>query len=74
LFGLGLNKPRSRFGSFLDRKGISQLEFAERSGLSRNTVSKLCNYDDEGVYEETLLKAVSALRKMGFNVSISDFW
>jgi transcriptional regulator with XRE-family HTH domain len=70
----GLGKPRTKFGKFLDRCGIDQLAFAEKSGLGRNTVSRLCNNEEHGVYESTQIKAISTLRRMGYDVRMEDFW
>lgn len=74
MFGLGLGKPRTDFGYWCDENGISQLEIAEITGLSRNTISRLCNDAYYEPHENTLIKLVSGLRKHGYRISIGDFW
>jgi hypothetical protein len=66
-------KPRTPFGYFLDKNGIKQDYFMERSGLNRETVSRLCNSKD-AFHVETKRKAVGTLRRMGFDVEFADFW
>ena len=39
----GLGKKRTKFGRFLDRNGIAQIELERTSKLSTGTISKLCN-------------------------------
>jgi putative transcriptional regulator len=73
MFGLGKN--RTRLGKFIDKHKISQGELAKGSGKSRNTISDLCDGNENvQANEETQFKIVGALRRMGHNVSVSDFW
>lgn len=72
MFQNNLGKTRNKLGIIIDRYGVSQGELARVSGVSRNTISKLCNQEHSGAYEDTYIKIVSALRKMGHNVTISD--
>ncbi|MGE0992074.1 transcriptional regulator, partial [Bacillus sp. GMa5/2] len=39
MFGLG--KKRSKFGKWLDRQGIKQIELEKKSKLSTGTISRL---------------------------------
>lgn len=39
----GLGKPRSKFGEYIDSKGISQQELSDKTGVNRNTISQLAN-------------------------------
>ena len=41
MFGLG--KKRSRFGKYLDQHSITQQEMAKESGVSKSTISRLCD-------------------------------
>jgi putative transcriptional regulator len=74
-YGLGLGKSRTKLGRFIDKKKVTQGDLATASGKSRNTISDLCDgskgIDPNG---ETQYKIVGALRRMGHDVSISDFW
>lgn len=73
MFGLG--KPRSRFGRFLDSHGISQQEVADKSGVSRGTISRLCQGDKFEPKIKNAMKIVKALRKLtGKEIDYDDFW
>jgi transcriptional regulator with XRE-family HTH domain len=66
MFGVG--KPRSKFGKWLDREGISQVELEEKAKLSRGTVSRLCNDEEYEPKHETVAKVRKALAKLGKNI------
>lgn len=66
LFGLGKN--RTKFGRWLDRSGITQSEIEESSGLSRRTISRLCNDKDYVPKFETVTKIKKALKELGESV------
>ena len=66
MFGLG--KKRSKFGRWLDRKGITQLEIEKLSGLSRGTVSRICNDKDYMPKHETIGRIKKALATLGESV------
>ena len=71
---LGLGKKRSRFGKYLDKKSITQQEIAKESGVSKSTISRLC--DPKG-YEPSLKNAkkiIKFLKKHDSIVDYSDFW
>jgi predicted transcriptional regulator len=73
MFGLG--KPRTDLGKYLDRYDISQGELATISGISRDGISRLCDgTKDIEPNEGTCVKIVGALRRMGYDVEMSDFW
>lgn len=63
MFGLG--KDRSRFGRKLDKKGINQVELEKESGLSRATISKLCNDDTYSMKRSSEVKVRKALKSLG---------
>ena len=64
----GLGKSRSKFGKFIDKRGITQIEIEKASGLSRGTVSRICNDDDYVPKYSTIAKIQKALKKLGENV------
>ncbi|MEH6943667.1 helix-turn-helix domain-containing protein [Bacillus sp. JJ722] len=66
LFGLG--KKRTKFGRWIDRKEISQFEVEQLSGLSRRTISRLCNDCDYVPKYETVSKIKKALKEIGESV------
>lgn len=72
MFGLG--KKRSKFGKFLDRNSITQIEIAKESGVNRNTISRLASSDEHLCSMKNARKIVKTLRKAGFEVDYEDFW
>lgn len=73
MFGLG--KPRSSFGRYVDKHGISHGELVRKSKVSKDTVTKACN-DDDAILRDISKKAlVSAVNKItGKEKSVDDFW
>jgi hypothetical protein len=74
MFGLG--KKRSKLGRFLDANGLNQEWLVKESKLSRDAVSRLCSgeQDPEKLHVKTKSKAISALRKNGYDVRSDHFW
>lgn len=74
MFGLG--KSRSRLGVFLDKNKLKQEWLVKESGLSRDAVTRLCDgeRDAEKLQVKSKSKAISALRKNGYDVRSDDFW
>ncbi|MGM0882581.1 MAG: transcriptional regulator [Bacillota bacterium] len=73
MFGLG--KPRSRFGKYVDRNGISHGELVEKSGVSKDTVTKACSSDDADLREISKKALVKGLNTItGEKKSTTDFW
>lgn len=68
MFGFGLGKKRTKFGRWLDRQGITQLEIEKRAKLGRATVSRLCNDFDYVPKFETVAKVKKALKQLGHDV------
>ncbi|MEH7237296.1 helix-turn-helix domain-containing protein [Bacillus sp. JJ1562] len=66
MFGLGKN--RTKFGRWLDRQGISQIELEEESKLSRRTISRLCNDEEYRPKFSTVTKIRRALKRFGKDV------
>jgi len=76
MFGIfGLGKKRSKVGKLLDKYGYSQEERSEGSGVSRNTVSKLCN-DPEYVPSARIMKRIIKFirREIDPNATVDDFF
>jgi transcriptional regulator with XRE-family HTH domain len=72
MFGLG--KTRSKFGKWLDRRGIQQNEVAIKSGLGRTTISNMANDKEYKPKFSTFAKLQKGLKKMGYNIEYHDFW
>jgi len=72
MFGLG--KTRSKFGKWLDKKGIKQNEIVNNSEIGRSTISNMCSDPDHSPRYETWVKVERALKKLGYDVKREDFW
>lgn len=70
----GLGKRRSRFGKYLDQNSIVQQEIAEESGVSKSTISRLCDPEEYEPSIKIAKKIIKALRKYDSNVDYTDFW
>lgn len=72
---MGLGKPRSSYGAFLDRHKIKQEKIAELTGLNRDTISDICNNQSYKPRKSTAnLLLIAAKRLTGKDYKISDFW
>ncbi|MEB4895224.1 transcriptional regulator [Bacillus thuringiensis] len=70
----GLGKKRTKFGRFLDRNGIAQIELERTSKLSTGTISKLCNDKRYKPKFSTITQIIKGLKKLGKHVDENDFW
>jgi transcriptional regulator with XRE-family HTH domain len=70
----GLGKSRTKFGRWLDKEKVTQIEIEEKTGLSRGTVSRLCNDKDYIPKISTWIKIQRALKSFGYNVNRDDFF
>jgi transcriptional regulator with XRE-family HTH domain len=70
----GLNKPRTKFGHWIDFNGLSQREIEKMTRISRNTLSRICNNPHLNPQYNTKYWIISTLRKRGYDVWLSDFW
>ena len=48
--------PKNRLKAFREEKGMSQAELAEKTGLSRTTISKIENNEEVNVNTQTIAK------------------
>jgi transcriptional regulator with XRE-family HTH domain len=74
MFGFGLGKRRSKLGKWLDRNGYTQEDLVSESGVSRNTISKVCSDPDYIPSGRVIKKILKAIRKVDPDVTIDDFW
>ncbi|MBT2577383.1 transcriptional regulator [Bacillus sp. ISL-8] len=72
MFGLG--KKRSKFGKWLDRQGIQQIELEKTSKLSTGTISRLCSDTKYKPKYSTIAQIVKGMKKLGKNIDKNDFW
>ncbi|MDC2867551.1 helix-turn-helix transcriptional regulator [Bacillus sp. BP-3] len=72
-FGKG---RRSKLSRFLEKNKITQQELAERSGVSKSTISRVCQGDEFSPTMKNAQKIVGALRKITKRDTIhyDDFW
>lgn len=72
MFGLG--KPRTSFGKWLDKKGITQNEVAKASGVGRTSISNMASDKDYAPKYSTFEKVRRGLDKIGYDIDYDDFW
>ncbi|MEL3973065.1 helix-turn-helix transcriptional regulator [Rossellomorea oryzaecorticis] len=70
----GWKKPRSRFGRWLDQQGIEQVEFSKLSGVSRNTISTLCNDKEYIPSPKVMKKILDTVRQIEPGKKMDDFF
>jgi len=72
MFGLG--KPRSKFGKWLDRKGLKQTEIAKKAKISTATMTRICDDSKHVPKISTWVKVERALKSMGHDVDRDKFF
>lgn len=65
---------RSAFGEWLDKRGISQTELSQLSGVPRTTINSLARGEAKRPSRLTARKIVNALRDLDEDVDVRDFW
>lgn len=74
IFGFGSSKKRSRIGKFIDKHGYSQEELSQASGVSRNTISKVCNDPEYVPSPNVLRKIMKAVRSIKPEAKVDDYF
>lgn len=70
----GLGKPRTILGRFLDQNRLTQESVRQWADISREIMAEICGNANYNPHSKTMIKIVGALRRMGHDVSIEDFW
>lgn len=70
----GKRKNRTKLGKWLDRHGIEQQELEEETGVSRNTISRICNNKSHMPSFPVVQKIIRAIKKVERNAKVTDFW
>lgn len=70
----GMKRRRSKFGEWLDEKGISQSEFSRRSGVNQGTVNGLATGDVQKPTRLNARKLMKAIREIENDLELRDFW
>ncbi|EKS8367458.1 helix-turn-helix domain-containing protein [Bacillus thuringiensis] len=73
-FRLGKHR-RSKLARFLDKNQITQQLLAEKSGVSKSTISRICQGDAFAPTMKNAQKIIKALRDLtNKDVHYDDFW
>ncbi|MCV9884688.1 helix-turn-helix transcriptional regulator [Metabacillus halosaccharovorans] len=72
MFGLG--KPRSKFGKWVDKMGLTQNDIAKSAKVGRQTVSNICSDKNYVPKISTWTKIEKALKSLGYKVKRDDFF
>lgn len=70
-----IGKPRSKFGRYVDKKGIQHQQLLKMRRISTNIITKACNTDGDtlgDISKRILVEMVNEIT--GDNKKISDFW
>ncbi|WP_438449431.1 helix-turn-helix domain-containing protein [Gorillibacterium sp. sgz5001074] len=70
----GLGKPRSKLGQYIDKRHIQQERIREATGISRDTLTRVCSDPEYVPSGSTMQKIIKALREVDPSVRASDFW
>lgn len=70
----GMERKRSRFGKWMDGKGISQMELSRRSGVASNTINNLATGTAGRPARRTGQKLMKAIREVDPAAKESEFW
>ncbi|MEK4970729.1 helix-turn-helix transcriptional regulator [Cytobacillus sp. FSL R7-0696] len=70
----GIGKSRTKFGRWIDKKEITQIEIEEKSGLSRRTISRLCNDKEYTPKISTVARIKKALKEIGEGYPPDDYF
>jgi putative transcriptional regulator len=72
---ISLGKKRSKLGKFLDKNELTQQDVVEKSGVSRGTISRLCQSDAFQPNMKNAQKIIKALKELTKkDVDYDDFW
>lgn len=74
MFGLWGGKPRSRFGKWLDDKGITQEWVVKKTKISRNTISKIASDKEYSPNLATIKKIMKIVKEVDPNANSNDFF
>lgn len=70
----GIGKNRSKVGKLIDKYGYTQEDLRQSSGVSRNTISKVCNDPDYVPSPGVMKKIMKAIRRIEPNAKVDDYF
>lgn len=71
---MGLGKPRTSLGKWIDQKGIKQEELSKLAGINRDTASAACSRKGYIPSPTVMKKILKALREVDPSVRADQFW
>ncbi|MEV5114702.1 helix-turn-helix transcriptional regulator [Peribacillus frigoritolerans] len=74
MFRFGKRKPRSKVGKLIDKHGYTQEEFVSASGISRNTISRVCSDPRYVPSAGVLKKIMKAVRSIDEGAKADDYF
>ncbi|KRF50539.1 helix-turn-helix transcriptional regulator [Peribacillus frigoritolerans] len=74
MFRFGKRKPRSKVGKLIDKHGYTQEEFVSASGISRNTISRVCSDPRYVPSAGVLKKIMKAVRSLDAGAKADDYF
>ncbi|MFJ7994173.1 helix-turn-helix transcriptional regulator [Peribacillus frigoritolerans] len=74
MFRFGKRKPRSKIGKLIDKHGYTQEEFVSASGISRNTISRVCSDPKYVPSAGVLKKIMKAVRSLDTGAKADDYF
>jgi len=72
MFGLG--KPRTPFGRWLERHGITAVEFAKECGVNRDTIGSMAGDKSYAPRRTTIEKVLKAARRRDPGIRYEDLF
>ncbi|MBT2666343.1 helix-turn-helix transcriptional regulator [Bacillus sp. ISL-4] len=74
MFRFGKRKLRSKVGKLIDKHGYTQEEFVSESGISRNTISRVCSDPKYVPSAGVLKKIMKAVRSIDAGAKADDYF
>ncbi|TDL87674.1 XRE family transcriptional regulator [Vibrio vulnificus] len=74
MFRFGKRTPRSKVGKLIDEHGYTQEEFVSASGISRNTISRVCSDPKYVPSAGVLKKIMKAVRSIDAGAKADDYF
>lgn len=74
MFRFRKGKHRSKVGKLIDKHGYSQEEFVSASGISRNTISRICSDPKYVPSAGVLKKMMKAIRSLDPHAKSDDYF
>lgn len=74
MFRFGKRKARSKVGKLIDKHGYTQEEFVSASGISRNTISRVCRDPKYVPSAGVLKKIMKAVRSIDAGAKADDYF